>query len=178
MARPGARKKKDKVPRNILAKLYGGILHELQLTPSVLKNLMQRWANDRVKYNGISADKAQTDKSNLLRALSESNITWKVLERVISILGPESYKVSIELTMPDGTKCIVNDDVAGSSLLSEDSDVDGEVTGLNVSITHQDQITTSHGYKLQPPPALPDLPPLPVDPTTPDLSEWHPDDPA
>lgn len=103
---------------NALARLSRLVLSDLDIDNQTFVNMIDNYVK---RHSGTNAGEQKSSfKSNLIDALTNSQISFKTFERFIGILNPKQVKFTIELTWRNGTKTehglkvdIVNEDEGG-----------------------------------------------------------------
>ena len=82
---------------NVPARLLHELIAKVSPTPMEWEGLMNQYY--RTKH-GDDVRKIREDKTNLTSALEKERISWDRFEQALTILGPDKFKITVELCYP------------------------------------------------------------------------------
>lgn len=86
---------------NVPARLLRELLAKIGVTPLEWEELTNQHYKSK---HGDDVRKIREEKTNLASALEKDRISWDRFEQAITILGPDRFKVNVELSYPRGLK--------------------------------------------------------------------------
>lgn len=84
---------------NIPARLLRELLARVGVSPMEWEELMNQYYKSK---HGDDVRKIREEKTNLTSALEKDRISWDRFEQAITIMGPDKFKVTVELFYPRG----------------------------------------------------------------------------
>lgn len=87
------------VETNVPARLLREILARVGVSPMEWEELTNQHYRSK---HGDDVRKIREEKTNLASALEKDRISWDRFEQALTILGPDRFKVTVELTYPRG----------------------------------------------------------------------------
>lgn len=90
------------VRKGDLSRLFGEIIHELDLDDKQIRLLMYKWVNDPSNKVPNDPSSRSSARGNIRKDIRREEITWKVFKKLIRWLRPIRGRLVIELDWENG----------------------------------------------------------------------------
>lgn len=92
--------------KGTLAKLFRRILWDLDIKPDTMNALMLRHLNDPANAIPNNGKVRSTERGNIIKDLSKTEMTWRNFEKGLRLLHPIRAKFRVEMEWRDGVRSI------------------------------------------------------------------------
>lgn len=89
-----------------LAKLYRRILWDLDIKPNKMNALILQYLDDPQNAIPNNGKARSTERGNIIKDLSKTEMTWKNFVKGIRLLRPPRARFIVEMDWPDGMRSI------------------------------------------------------------------------
>lgn len=98
----GAPDKRINEAEDDLAYLWRSILRSRRVTEDGFNDGLNAWLTRNISSGNIKPNKRSSIRGNVIRALSETTMTWKTFQRGLSILRVEAVRLQVDAHFPFG----------------------------------------------------------------------------